>query len=753
MLWTVAFRLEVTGWTLDLNRVELLVTIGALLGALLGLSSFQRATVKWMGAAFSIFFLSWQLGSLSGDELLWVKRLTEIGVRINDAFLILVRNEPIRDTILFLLVMAILFWFIGLTSGYMLMRYGKPWIPLVIAAMTLFIVDYNSPYLEYRYRYTGIFVLLMLLMLGRLYFLRSSCEWDDQGISMDYETGYSLGRSMVIGGLLVVVMAWNIPALIRAFNPESEVQQQFSNTWSDLRERLANIVAGLESPVTYVSDEAYNSLELGRGAVLGDELLFSVVTNRQPESARFYWRGYSYDTYTGDGWQNTLGERTDIEPDEWPLPFPVLDGRQRVNFRFNLNETVFRSLYAPAMILTFDRPAQYIAQDIGNGHYDVIAVLAEPILEGGETFDVLSYVADPTVNELRNAGEEYPDWVLQTYLEMPEDMEERFRAKALEIIGDADTPYDRVEAITQFLRREIEYSETIPEIPANTDPIEWFLFDLKQGFCNYYASAEVLLLRSIGIPARMAIGYAQGEFLPNEGFQVRVKDSHAWPEVFFPGIGWVEFEPTASQPETFRLEGGDDSDNETGINPDPFFPPGGEEGAFSNLDDIEEIELGGGDTAEDQPFRWFWIGGLLVILAAALYLWLRWHPEWIKIPLPLMLEKRMKERGAKTPRLLQSWARMVEGTPIERIFMTIQWMLWVLGKRVVGGLTPAEQMAVLVETVPEADESARTLLEEYQRAIYSKHAYDLDRATVAYRNLLWLVSRSWTKRALRIQGT
>src|SRR5687767_11533052 len=78
--------------------------------------------------------------------------------------------------------------------------------------------------------------------------------------------------------------------------------------------------------------------------------------------------------------------------------------------------------------------------------------------------------------------------------------------------------------------------------------LEWFLFNWKSGYCNYYASAEVLMLRSLGIPARLAVGYAQGEENDDGTFTVYERDAHAWPQVYFPAIGWVDFEPTASQP-------------------------------------------------------------------------------------------------------------------------------------------------------------------------------------------------------------
>ena len=87
-----------------------------------------------------------------------------------------------------------------------------------------------------------------------------------------------------------------------------------------------------------------------------------------------------------------------------------------------------------------------------------------------------------------------------------------------------------------------------------------YSFDLKQGFCNYYASIEVLMLRSVGVPARMAVGFAEGGF-DNEAnvYIVRSLDSHAWPEVYFPEIGWIEFEPTGNQDPLLRPDRPEDA--------------------------------------------------------------------------------------------------------------------------------------------------------------------------------------------------
>ena len=165
---------------------------------------------------------------------------------------------------------------------------------------------------------------------------------------------------------------------------------------------------------------------------------------------------------------------------------------------------------------------------------------------------------------------------MDQYLQLPGDITPRTKDLAKKIASDITSPYDIANAVTQYLRTNIVYELSIDQPPPKQERIDWFLFDYQRGFCNYYASAEVILLRTLGIPARMAVGFAQGERKVSDTNQppigvgpvsndtqsndtstyvVRQKDAHAWPEVFFPGIGWVEFEPTVSQPDIARIPG------------------------------------------------------------------------------------------------------------------------------------------------------------------------------------------------------
>ncbi|MFN2491136.1 MAG: transglutaminase family protein [Actinomycetota bacterium] len=115
---------------------------------------------------------------------------------------------------------------------------------------------------------------------------------------------------------------------------------------------------------------------------------------------------------------------------------------------------------------------------------------------------------------------------------------------------DATNDFDRVLAIESYLRRNFRYTIDSPVPPPGRDAVDHFLFDAKVGFCEQFASATTVMLRSLGIPARVAAGYAVGDRNPFTGlYDVRASDAHTWVEVWFPdGLGWDEFDPTFEVP-------------------------------------------------------------------------------------------------------------------------------------------------------------------------------------------------------------
>jgi transglutaminase-like putative cysteine protease len=120
------------------------------------------------------------------------------------------------------------------------------------------------------------------------------------------------------------------------------------------------------------------------------------------------------------------------------------------------------------------------------------------------------------------------------------------RQLALEAVkGREATQFDKVMALTTFLQQNYAYSLQLGHVPPGLDPVDWFLFDAKIGYCEQFATAETLMLRSLGIPARLATGYSTGDYDPvlNQSI-VREHDAHAWVEVWFSGHGWVPVDPS-----------------------------------------------------------------------------------------------------------------------------------------------------------------------------------------------------------------
>ena len=170
-------------------------------------------------------------------------------------------------------------------------------------------------------------------------------------------------------------------------------------------------------------------------------------------------------------------------------------------------------------------------------------------LSDGDTYTVTGSANVASVEQLQAAGTDYPQWVVDRYLNLPR-VPQRVASKAQEVTASESTPYDKAAALEGYLRTfPNDFDVQAP--PAGRDSVDWFLFDLQRGYFDYHASAMAVMLRTLGIPARVATGYAIDPLAQEPGtdtFKLTQKNAFAWPEVYFPNIGWVEFSPTPSQP-------------------------------------------------------------------------------------------------------------------------------------------------------------------------------------------------------------
>ena len=281
---------------------------------------------------------------------------------------------------------------------------------------------------------------------------------------------------------------------------------------------------------------------IGSGPELSQRVVMTVAVknlasiSQAGQSFPLYWRGFTYDIYTGHGWSSSEIKQSEYQPGQSLQTAQGLTLLQTVYPVEDLGGTIYLAGEPVTINLQVD-VARRSPEDLFGIQTDA-----------SSSYEILSSIPPADEYSLRLAGQVYPDWVRQHFLKLPSDTPDRVKSLAVQLTASQPTPYDRARAIEQYLRT-FPYTLDVPRPPLSRDVVDYFLFDLRQGYCDYYASAMVVLARAAGIPARLAIGYASGTYnLNSKRYVVTEADAHSWVEIYFPRIGWIPFEPTASQP-------------------------------------------------------------------------------------------------------------------------------------------------------------------------------------------------------------
>jgi transglutaminase-like putative cysteine protease len=251
-----------------------------------------------------------------------------------------------------------------------------------------------------------------------------------------------------------------------------------------------------------------------------------------------YWRLTSLDTFDGSSWRSK-GRFTVADGDLDP-PRPPAAGTTELNQQYDI--TNLARLWIPAAYQVDrveDAPARYESES------GTLIVDTSLDTSDGLRYAVRSAVPDYTAEQLRTASTSIPDDVRSRYLELPPDFESSDAARlAEERTAGATTAYDQARALQDWFREDFEYSLDV-QPGHGQGAIADFLRNEK-GYCEQFAGTYAAMARSLGIPARVAVGFTWGDQDPSNPDRYRVKGrhAHAWPEVYLGNYGWVAFEPT-----------------------------------------------------------------------------------------------------------------------------------------------------------------------------------------------------------------
>ncbi|RLM47922.1 transglutaminase [Haloarcula sp. Atlit-47R] len=275
--------------------------------------------------------------------------------------------------------------------------------------------------------------------------------------------------------------------------------------------------------------DAGESLSVQGSISLTPEIRYTV----ESEEPR-YWRVASYDRYTGNGWVRT----------GTPRPY----GDQRLDSPPGETRTLRQEFRAESTIGTV--PAAWKPVRYSGG--PSVSVSSEGgfqpdgTLSTGDSYEVRSELLVATPDGLREAGTDYDDATVELYTQLPDSTPDRVEERTAILTANAENPYETALVIERWLQDSKGYSLDVDRPGFNV--ADAFLFEMDEGYCVYFATTMVTMLRTQGIPARMTVGYTSGQRIDENEWVVRGLNSHAWVEVYFPGQGWVQFDPTPSGP-------------------------------------------------------------------------------------------------------------------------------------------------------------------------------------------------------------
>ncbi len=268
---------------------------------------------------------------------------------------------------------------------------------------------------------------------------------------------------------------------------------------------------------------------------------------------RSYWRAMVFDHYVNSRWEDTapatpLVRRTRSGAYQLGLPFNTSDGQEFVQ-TFTVVKPQPNAVFAGYWPQLVQFPSADLT--VTDARRGATLLTSEP-LRAGTTYTVLSRRPDYRLVELEGDQAAHRE---SRYRQLP-PLSPAVADLARRVTAGATNDYDRLARLEHHLRTQYPYDLNIPPLRNGRDAVEQFLFDDRRGFCEQFATAFVIMARTLGYPARVATGYLPGEYdALSGGYVVRAADAHSWAEVSFAEHGWVPFDPTPLAENNPRLTG------------------------------------------------------------------------------------------------------------------------------------------------------------------------------------------------------
>ncbi len=545
-VYSVVFSIISANWVSFSYILLFSTAVGLLLGLCIAkIQQFPQAILH-LAAVLLGHWLSIWLVSAFAYHIPWLLLFQNLRSVISGGF-----TSPVsaNSEMVFLFYLTFLSFFLAYFGTWLIYRARLPWLVALVYCAIMLV---NLNYIKQDLSYLVIIMLAALsLLIVRIHLVNQLSLWTSEGLYIDRAWLQSISRRFIKVGALFTLLI----LLISLILPILSQSTSGANFWNNLDNMWANITHGqfslsspgaflqpYQTPANFFGDQL--SITGNVNLPAGEVLYYTSSSKPQPR----YLEGFSYDNFDGHTWTSTASNAGLPFGANANLPVESMDSSQQVATTVTIvkpPEGTKHYLFAPAQPVNYNVPTTLYGNES-----NITAWTQQNPIRTGESYQVISLLPSATAQQLSNvqSPQDNPDlWpnLDQSYLQKPSDLSSFpiVRSTLQQWTHGSTSAYSAMKALESNLRDQtFKYSVTNPPVPSNVDAVAWLL-QTHQGYCTYYATAMVIMARMMGIPARIVNGFSQGH-LQNTTWVVNGEDAHSWVQVYFPGYGWINFDPT-----------------------------------------------------------------------------------------------------------------------------------------------------------------------------------------------------------------
>jgi transglutaminase-like putative cysteine protease len=554
-VYSVVFSIISANWVSNSYILLLSTAIGLLLG--LGIAKIQRfpQTILHLAACLAGHWLSILLTSMLAFHISWLRLLENLRAVISGGL------ATTNSEMVFLFYLTFLCFFLGYFGAWLIYRAHLPWlVAFVYCAIMLVNLNYSKQDISYL-----VIIMLgaLILLIARIQLVNQVTRWIQEGLYADHAWQQDISRRFVhicsLFTLLILLISWILPLLAQPVSGAS--------FWTNLDNLWTNVTHGqlslsdpgtlfqqYQPPASFFGDQLVIS---GNVSLPAGEVLY-YTTSATPQAQ--YLEGFTYDHFDGHTW--TSSNESQQFPANTRLPVDTSGNFNQATTTVTIvfpPESTKHYLFAPS------QPWSFSVSTVLYGNGIITAWTQQDPLTRAERYQVTSLISSATAQDLstvpfprdvQNLWSNDPDisTLKGHYLQIPGDLPSSVQKTVQQWTHGSTNVYQAIKQIESHLSdpAHFRYSVSNPPVPSNEDAVAWLL-QTQQGYCTYYATAMTIMARMLGIPARVVNGFSQGHFDPQRKvWAVDGQDAHSWVQVYFPGFGWINFDPTPG----FSINGG-----------------------------------------------------------------------------------------------------------------------------------------------------------------------------------------------------